>query len=125
MFTRKRPTTPANRSQVFPEETIVLYPASGVEGVAVLEDGTPLADGKINLNAEYGEGRTAFFSLQTDAEGAFRTVDQVPATTVNLSISVRSGDWDGPSDLSGSLGPIEFRPDNVTDLGPLVLSAEP
>lgn len=110
--------------QVFPEETLTLYRASGVEGIVLRDDGTPLANESLWLNVSYGEDQTIALSALTDSRGAFTILDAVPATTVTLNLSHSTDDLDGHEHLTASTGPIECVESTIANLGEIVLSPE-
>ena len=72
--------------QVFPEETIVLYPEGEVTGRLILVDGTPLANGKLTTSANYGNGIHQVLDMVTDSRGQFRL--KIPATSLDLEGSL-------------------------------------
>lgn len=85
----------AESGETLPEETVVLYPSSGIEGVALLEDGTPIAAARLGIRALYEEDRSTYVSSNTDAAGAFSVLEGIPATTVTLQFEILGFNWQG------------------------------
>jgi hypothetical protein len=110
--------------QVLPEKVLHLYRSGGIEGIAVLNDGTPLADTPLDIKPECPECRpqTSLYA-RTDATGAFLVREGIPAAAVTIHVSVQKGDHD--HGLSGWVGPIDLAAGQITTLGQVVLSPEP
>ena len=100
--------------QVFPEETITLYPAGEATGCVLAEDGTPVVNQKLVISAEYGDVRRTL-EAPTDSKGRFRL--KVPATTLTLDAA------SNPSGLPGSIhiAGLQCVAGQTLDLGNLVL----
>jgi len=113
--------------EVFPEETIVVYRRSGIEGVALDESGAPFANTRIYVMASYGEGRTTKVSAIADTEGRFSIPKDLPATAANVVIEARIRTNDGQRHIYQWCPeqPIELLPDHVIVLSDLVLAAVP
>ncbi len=136
--------------QVLPEETIVLYESSGIEGIALDADGDPLANTALMVTVYYDEEKSNFVfpPPSTDENGKFVIDNGVPATIVTLEIKTMGSGPSGTSSMGGGFGsggsgfgggggfgfggngevfewssePIECEPGMITDLGELTFS---
>ena len=89
-FTEQAPGT------VHPEETIVLWPGAGFEGVLLDKEKHPLADMELNISITNGDGQQWPLQATTDASGHFTIANQAPADVVSIEITARaeSGTWE-------------------------------
>lgn len=92
---------------VYPEQTVVLHEAAGVEGVFLRVPGVPLNDyrGQVQI-----EATGHVLTVETGPEGEFTLVNTVPA--VRSRLAFKFGDqW------SATLGPVELEAGAIVDLG--------
>jgi RNA polymerase sigma-70 factor (ECF subfamily) len=105
---------------VFPEETVVLYRASGLMGRIVDPDGQPLeAEVWVKVSHSGGIDNNLFFS--TDDEGFFEN-ESIPATNVTLSITAMISD--GPDGRqTWDFASVDAIAGSVVDLGELIFDS--
>jgi hypothetical protein len=104
--------------ETFPEETVVLYRSCGVAGVAIDQNGTPIAEADVSIIAHYARGEMARLSCGTDPLGVFWRVDGVPATLVTFEITAD----DGAREYHWVSDPVECVADHIMDFGEIVFS---
>jgi len=105
--------------EVFPEETIVLHRSSGVTGIALDENETPIPDALIEwvLHCD-GDSTKVMPTLKTDSEGAFARAYHVPATEVIFEMTVD----DGARKYRWVSEPVECVADHIMDFGEIVFA---
>lgn len=102
----------------YPVEDIVVYRLAGLEGVAKDASGGPMRNQELEVHAFRDNEQLTQFSIRTDDHGYFFTENQVPATTVTLTLSNSTADrWQSER--------IEFPADLITDLGVVRLRGLP
>jgi RNA polymerase sigma factor (sigma-70 family) len=101
---------------VYPEETILLYGKASIEGRIVYTDGSPAPNTNVSVRITYADGRSKSTSASTSQGGVFRLADTVPATTIEVAVSVRADEADSV-DLNWKTGPVTCAPGDVLDLG--------
>ncbi len=107
-----------------PEETIVLYPPSGLAGTVVDEAGDPISDGLLKLIVRYGDRRHKEVLMNTDAWGAFELRDLIPATELTVElVEVYGQSHDGQGVVQATYT-VSCVPEKVMDLGTLTLAAQ-
>jgi len=106
--------------EVFPEETLVMFRASGLEATVLLPDGRPAAYTLVGIAVCCAEGPVFSLETRTDGHGTFALADQVPATRASVEIRVLGGDG---GSLTWTSEAIEFMPEEVTMFGEVRLSA--
>lgn len=105
---------------VYPEETIVLYRKVGLVGRVVDVEGSPVAGARVHVEIDYEPERSVGIELHTNSLGIFRSEGDVPATTINVKVSVRHGDVLG---AVLEMEPSAVSPGGELDLGDLVFLA--
>lgn len=100
---------------VHPEDTIVLWPGAGFEGVLLDREGNPRANTAVSVSVTNPDGQTWPIQVTTDAGGHFTVVDQAPADVVDITIS--SGDGDT---FMSTVQGLHLEADSITDLGVIV-----
>ena len=104
---------------VYPEETIALYPPSGVEGILTDSAGEILADIRLRLQFNSADGQDWSTTLSTASDGYFLVHQSLPATVGSLWIrdlapsSLSRGAW--------SMDDLHLNENQVLDLGVLRL----
>ncbi len=115
---------------VYPERTVVLFGSGGIEGIAVGQDGRPLANAPLSIWADCGETRilhqrsrqeTHVAQVTTEPDGSFVISEGIPATHAVLTIRCRLDDEEHP--LTATLPPTEFAAGKVIGFGEIVLYA--
>jgi len=97
--------------QVFPEETIVLYPAGEAAGKLSAANGDVVANQKIAVKATYGTIVDRTLEIVTDSKGAFRM--KIPATSLTLDAAPNPS---RPLE-SFRIAGIQCAPGQTVDLG--------
>lgn len=115
----------------YPEETVVLYGASGVKGVAMTADGRPFANCRLDIRmsspglvidgTRSGE-ISANASVKTDAIGGFTLVEGVPATSLSMTLMLQAEDG---GVYRCDLELVDCLAGEVTDLGGTAFQADP
>ncbi len=106
---------------VYPEETIVLYHKAGLVGRVVDIEGLPLAGATVQLEIACDPEGSVGIELHTNSLGIFRSEGNVPATTINVKVSVRHGDvWGAVLEME----PSTASPGGELDLGDLVFEPD-
>ncbi len=122
----KLPAQYGGPGEIFPEETVVMYPESGIEGVLVGPDGAPLAKQRVRFTFYYGDGASKSVTITTTAAGVFFIERNVPATTAVFEIGYEtSGGRAAESPVQYVSGPMAFPAGLVSDLGVLALAVAP
>jgi RNA polymerase sigma factor (sigma-70 family) len=100
---------------VHPEETIVLWPGAGFEGVVTDGEKHPLADTPLAISVTNRDGQVWPIQATTDSLGHFIIVNQAPADVVDIAIAARSGSgaWTGEQ--------LQLVADAITPLGEVIL----
>ncbi len=111
----------------YPEQTVTLYPAGGVEGWVVDGDGQPIANAEVHVSFEADEatwisqqestGRKSI-RTQTDSDGAFVWLEGVPAVPGRVTVSF--GEGAHGSQVSAGVS-VEGQAGFVLNLGELAL----
>jgi RNA polymerase sigma factor (sigma-70 family) len=96
----------------YPRMDIVISRLAGIEGIAKTVDGKPIQNQLLMVNVFREEKQLTQFRIQTRDDGYFFAENQVPATTVTLTLS-------NSNDEQWSSEPIDFPADLITDLGVL------
>lgn len=104
---------------VFPEERIVMYETSGIEGIAIAADGEPLVNAPLRLTVYYGVDDELTTEVLTDAAGNFVVADRIPATVANIVVTLND---QHNEILSWHTESIAFLPAQVTMLGEIMLA---
>lgn len=110
-------------AEAYPEETVVLYPSGGIEGVLVDTNGQPLSNARIKV-AHRAEGvkvdqisyaNVDSLSTTTDANGAFAMGDGFPAVTgdVHIEMQLDNNDWSQLTIIEN----VDVLPRHVTHIG--------
>jgi RNA polymerase sigma-70 factor (ECF subfamily) len=115
----------------YPEETVVLYGASGLRGVALTAEGQPLASRSLSLNltspgvaiegVRSGE-ISANKTIKTDSTGAFLLRESVPATTLSLTFLTEHEDG---RVYKYEAGQVDCQAGQVIDLGSMSFQPNP
>jgi protocatechuate 3,4-dioxygenase beta subunit len=114
----------------YPEETVVLYGASTLKGVALGTDGQPLANRGLVLQFEMPSiqpdgtpiaAKPGFGQVETGADGAFAL--EVPATALSSVTLCMKGD--DASVCKANVGDVDCQVGQVTDLGRLTFELDP
>ncbi len=109
----------ADPGTIFPEETIVIYPKTSIEGYALNADGTPIVARSFRGQAFFDDIHTHHFITSITGENGYFTLENnLPATTVELLFKTSIVKNDGQYKWSTwKSPPIQLTPDTITNLG--------
>ena len=102
-----------NPGTVHSEETIVLWPGAGFEGVLLDAEKQPVSDTPLSITVTNRDGQQWPLRATTDAQGHFAILSQAPADTVNIEIAI-------PDDpRTWKANQLQLQADAITSLGEL------
>jgi hypothetical protein len=96
-----------------PELLIVLEPTCTLTGIVRDPQGNKLANQSLLLKGSYEDETTSRVHASTDKDGRFECKDGFLTGVVSFSIRADRGTWESE--------PIECAPDDVVDLGEIML----
>ena len=79
--------------EVYPVERVILYGAAGLQGVALLENGTPLSSQRVKATVLFEDGKEIHLYATTDLDGYFAITKGVPATEISVRVSFGETTW--------------------------------
>jgi RNA polymerase sigma factor (sigma-70 family) len=110
---------------VLPMETLVLWPAGGIEGTVVADDGSPWPNVNLNIQLIQAGGTITTVSTTTDADGHFTVIDEIPATEVSMELRAEIGTGRRARVIGYWSGENISPPDaHIVDLGVIKLRSE-
>jgi RNA polymerase sigma-70 factor (ECF subfamily) len=101
------------------EEVFVLFRNAGIEGYATVANGDPLAFVKLNGRVYFDGHQSLSFSTTTAEDGYFIVKEEVPATTIQVEVSLPR-DPDQPKTTWRS-DSFELEEDTIASLGVIQL----
>ncbi len=117
-------------AEEYPEETLLLYPSGGIEGILVDTNGQPLSNARIKI-AHRAEGvkvdQVSYINVDslnttTDANGTFTIGDGFPAITgdVHIEVQFENGNWAKLTIIEN----VDVLPRHVTHIGTALILAQ-
>lgn len=114
-MTRGPAYTDQSPGTVHPEETVVLWPGAGFEGVLLDSEKHPLANMELNISVTNRDGQLWPLQATTDSGGHFTVVSQAPADVVDIAIVPRDGSGAWAADQ------LQLESDAIVSLGEVTL----
>lgn len=108
--------------EVLPEEVLVLHEYGGVEGVMLDAAGAPIANATVRVDVLYGFGKQTQFTINTDETGGFVVLDQIPATAVQVQMTITAGPGHLPLPLTWQSESFNVPADHIVNLGEVVFA---
>ncbi|MCC6698783.1 MAG: sigma-70 family RNA polymerase sigma factor [Candidatus Hydrogenedentes bacterium] len=102
--------------ETLPLLTVELEPTCTLTGIVRDEQGNKLANQSVTLNATYEDADPNCIQSSTDKDGRFECKDGFRTGVVTFSVRSDRGSWEGE--------PMECAPDDVIDLGEIVIAPQ-